>query len=54
MGLFNRKSDRPDTGLIVTPVWGANWQNAEVAGESNHANEIRGLLPLALDRMVRT
>ena len=49
MGLFNRKSDRPGTELVVTPVWGATWQNAEVAGESNYATEIKGLLPSALD-----
>lgn len=49
MGLFNRSSSKQTTSLVVTPVWGLGWANADVVGESHYTAEIQGLLPRGLD-----
>jgi len=49
VGLFSKSSSGAAGSLVVTPIWGAGWQNAEVAGESNYGKEIQGLLPRGFD-----
>lgn len=48
MGWFNKPKD-VNTSLIVTPIWGLGWQNAEVVGESHYGKELRGLMPREFD-----
>lgn len=51
MGLWKKSGGQSggDGGLVVTPLWGPSWPNAEVVGESNYSREIRGLMPSGFD-----
>ena len=49
MGLFSKSSNGSAGSLVVTPIWGAGWQNLDVVGESNYGKEIQGLLPRGFD-----
>lgn len=49
MGLFSKASNGSAGALVVTPIWGGGWQNAEVVGESNYGKEIQRLLPRGFD-----